>query len=325
MTRRAPAALSALTLAAALTWAGTATAAAGTAPLDPDTPVSADGRTGPRVRDTPPSASGIQGSGRGIQGSGRHSAGFAGTGDLADAAGVRPVTGTGPRTTAPDDLSARSIIPPDERVQVTDTTAYPARATVYFTYTKPGGATSWCTGWLYAANAVATAGHCVHSGGSGGAWNTGFTVYPGRNGASSPYGSCGVSSTFSVVGWTQNANPEYDYAGFKLGCTIGNTTGWYGMSWTTASLDGTAVGSAGYPQDRASATQWSTTSTVSASYERQLAYHLDTVGGQSGSVVHTSGCGTYCGVAVHAYGHGDHNRGTRITEAVFANYADWKL
>ncbi|MGM1064601.1 trypsin-like serine peptidase, partial [Saccharothrix sp. Mg75] len=218
-----------------------------------------------------------------------------------------------------------SIIAPDERTQVTPTTVYPARANVYFTYTKPNGATSWCTGWLYAANAVATAGHCVHSGGASGAWNTNFTVYPGRNGATSPYGSCGTSGVFSVTGWTQSASVEYDYAALKLNCTVGTTTGWYGMNWASTPGAGSAVSSAGYPQDKPSATQWLTSSAVSALYTRQVAYHLDTVGGQSGSAVYHVGCTTYCAIAVHAYGYGDHNRGTRITEPAFANFHNWKL
>ncbi|MFC6092887.1 trypsin-like serine peptidase, partial [Saccharothrix lopnurensis] len=256
---------------------------------------------------------------------GRRTAGFAGTGaGSARPAHARPAH-AGPRATAPGGTGIQSIIAPDGRVQVTGTTAYPASADVYVTYTRPNGSTGWCTGWLYAANAVATAGHCAHSGGSGGAWNTNFTVHPGRDGGSSPFGSCGVSNTFSVTGWTQNANAEYDYAGFKLNCSVGDTTGWYGMSWTTASLDGTAVGSSGYPQDKPAGTQWSTTSSISASHPRQLAHHLDTVGGQDGSVVRAAGCSTFCGIAVHAYGHGDHNRGTRITEAVFANYQNWRL
>ncbi|MFD7653595.1 trypsin-like serine peptidase [Actinosynnema sp. NPDC059797] len=317
MARRAPSALSALALTATLAAALTATltavggARATAAPPPPDTPVSSDGRVGP----TAPAA-----------GVGRATAGFAGTGDPADAEGVRPAAPRpGVPDGAPDGLAAQSIIPPDGRTRVTDTTTYPASADVQVTFTKPNGSAGWCTGWLYASNAVATAGHCAHSGGSGGAWNTNFAVHPGRDGGSSPFGSCGVTSAHSVTGWTLNANPEYDYAGLELDCAVGTATGWYGMSWTTASLDGTAVGSSGYPQDKPAGTQWSTSSSISASYTRQLAYHLDTVGGQDGSVVRAAGCSTVCGIAVHAYGLGDHNRGTRITEAAFANYQAWKL
>ncbi|QQQ76411.1 trypsin-like serine protease [Saccharothrix sp. 6-C] len=299
---------SALCLALTLT-AVQASASTAAPALDPDTPVSDDGRVGAPVQRDP---GGPRPTGRG----------FAGTGDLSDAAGVRRVTGPGPATVDPDDLSTQSIIAPDGRVQVTDTTTYPARATVRFTYTKPTGSTSWCTGWLYAANAVATAGHCVYNPAAA-AWNTNFTVYPGRNGSSSPYGSCGVSNAYSVTGWTQDGSTEHDYAALKLTCTVGNTTGWFGLTTSTASLNGTTATTAGYPQDKPSGTQWTTSDTVTGTTARQLSYLMDTIGGQSGSAVYNTGCGTYCAVAVHAYGHTSHNRGTRIIEEVRRNLLAW--
>jgi hypothetical protein len=39
---------------------------------------------------------------------------------------------------------------------------------------------------------VATAAHCVH-GGAGGGFFTNHVVYPGQDGASSPYGSSGAA------------------------------------------------------------------------------------------------------------------------------------
>ena len=305
--RRLPTLFATIGFAAALAVGTTSNATAAPA-LDPNTSISSDGQVGSSFQ-TAANRTAVKG--------------FKGTGNLADSTGVQKVEGAGPTATPPD-FSTQSIIGADGRTQVTNTTTYPARATVYFTYRKPNGATSWCTGWMYAPNAVATAGHCVHSGGTGGAWNTAFTIYPGRNGGSSPYGSCGVSNTYSVLGWTRDNNTEYDYAGFKLNCTIGNTVGWYGLHWQTASLNGTTIFSRGYPQDKASATQWFTSDQVRQSDTRQLRYQLDTVGGQSGSPVYMSGCGAYCGIAVHTTGYGDHNRGTRITQEVFNNYNSWK-
>ncbi|WP_053714488.1 trypsin-like serine peptidase [Saccharothrix sp. NRRL B-16348] len=307
MISRTVPALAALCLSLTLASAPTATA---TPVLDPNTPVSSDGRVGSI--------------GKRIAGDPGASDGFAGTGDLSDAEGVRRVARPEPPTVNPDELSTQSVIAPDERVQVTDTTTYPARATVRFTYTKPSGTTSWCTGWLYAADAVATAGHCVYNV-SAAAWNTNFTVYPGRNGTSSPYGSCGVSNAYSVAGWIQGGSTEYDYAALKLTCSIGNTTGWFGLNTSAASLNGTTVSTAGYPQDKPSGTQWFTSNTVTSTNARQLAYLLDTIGGQSGSPVYNTGCATYCAVAIHAYGHGTHNRGTRIIPEVHQNLTTWAL
>ncbi|MER5261043.1 trypsin-like serine protease [Actinosynnema sp. NPDC002837] len=309
ITRTVPA-LAALCLTLTLASAPTSVAAPA---LDPNTPVSADGRVGPAIKRIPAGELGT-------------SDGFTGTGDLSDAKGVRRVAGPEPATVNPDEFSVQSIIAPDERVQATYTFDYPARATVRFTYTKPTGTTSWCTGWLYEADAVATAAHCVYNLDAA-AWNTDFTVYPGRNGDSSPYGSCGVSNAYTVTGWTQDRNTEYDYATLKLTCTIGDTTGWFGLSTSTASLDGTTVTTRGYPQDKPYATQWYTSNTVTATNARQLHYLLDTIGGQSGSPVYNydSGCSAACAVAIHAYGYTSHNRGTRIIEEVRQNLLSWGL
>lgn len=55
---------------------------------------------------------------------------------------------------------AETIIDVDTRMRVADTRRYPAKATALITF--DGG---WCTGWFYRPNVVATAGHCVHTGG----------------------------------------------------------------------------------------------------------------------------------------------------------------
>jgi glutamyl endopeptidase len=54
-----------------------------------------------------------------------------------------------------------------------------------------------------------------------------FRIYPGRDGALSPYGVCTARTLFSVIGWTVSANEEYDYGAVKLNCTVGNTVGWF--------------------------------------------------------------------------------------------------
>ena len=86
------------------------------------------------------------------------------------------------------------------------TTTYPSRAKVLITFT--GGR---CSGTMIGPNTVATAGHCVHTGGSAGAWRprASFQIYPGRNGTASPYGVCTARALYSVTGWTTSANEEY--------------------------------------------------------------------------------------------------------------------
>lgn len=218
-----------------------------------------------------------------------------------------------------------SIIGADSRTRVNPTTVYPARAIALVTFS--GGT---CTGWFINKDTVATAGHCVHSGGSGGNWRSNVRVYPGRNGSSSPYGSCTAKRLHSVTGWTGSKDETYDYGAIKLNCTIGNTVGWFGYFWQSASLNLLPATVAGYPDDK-SLQQWKSLGVIRVSQTRQVFYQNDSRPGQSGAPVYynRSGCGQ-CSMAIHAYGlhgsspHGTDNHATRIVKAVFDNLTAWK-
>lgn len=255
-----------------------------------------------------------------------------GSGRVADATGVSR-TRTFPknvkwlddgRSTAPE-----TVIGPDGRTQVTNTTTYPHRVNGKLTFTAPNGGTYGCTAWLYDNDTVATAGHCVYFHDNAAnihGWSSNFVFWPGRNGASAPYGSCGWSNAYTVSGWATDQNPEYDYGAIKLNCTVGNSTGWFGLRWQSASYDGTVVNITGYPGDKPANTMWQMDGPIASSGVRQLFYSIDTFGGQSGSAVRIPGCGAYCGIAIHAYGlygGSPYNRGTRITEAAFNNLVNW--
>jgi glutamyl endopeptidase len=222
-------------------------------------------------------------------------------------------------------VGTESIIGGDERRRVQPTTAYPARATVLVTLS--GGR---CSGWLIGPDTVATAGHCVHSGGPGGQFYDDIIVYPGRNGALSPYGSCTARRLYTTGGWIDTADDRYDYGAIKLNCRIGKTTGWYGLRPTTGDLAGEPTIISGYPGDKR-LTQWRSTDQVRVSLSRRLFYRNDTIGGMSGSPVYNQhpGCGT-CAIAVHAYGlYGEppfstNNHGARITQEVFDNFVAWR-
>jgi glutamyl endopeptidase len=198
-------------------------------------------------------------------------------------------------------------------------------------YNQGGGGTFICTGWFIGKNTLATAGHCVHNGVN--TWSTNMKVYPGRNGASSPFGSCSVKRLHSVNGWVNGGDERYDYGAIRLSnaCTnIGNTTGWYGFM--TAKAIGNVTQINGYPGDKPSGTQWRSFDTVRAQQARQTFYRNDTFGGMSGSPVYRpsgGGC-TPCGHTIHAYGlhgappHSTNNHGTKIITAVFNNLLTWK-
>lgn len=233
-----------------------------------------------------------------------------------------------PPATAP--VGVESIIFPDERARVTTTTTFPYRAIALITFT--GGR---CTGWLYGPDVVATAGHCVHTGGSSGSWRTNVTVFPGRDGPSSPYGSCSARSLHSVLGWTRDQDERYDYGVIKLNCSIGNTTGWFGLWWQGASLNGTGTEISGYPGDKP-LENWRSVDQVRVSETEQAFYFNDTLGGMSGSPIFTNrGAGSpwcvgSCVMGIHAYGlhgsqpHANHNHGIRFTQQNFDNMLFWR-
>ncbi len=216
----------------------------------------------------------------------------------------------------------------DSRMRVF-TTLYPNRAIVYI----ERNGNQHCTGFMISPNTVATAGHCVHTGGSRGSWydRTTLRVFAGRNGGASPFGSCTVRRLHSVVGWTRDANRNFDYGAMRLNCTVGSTTGWFGMyslGATGAFLNEPLIVS-GYPGDKARQ-QWLSADKVRQSLSHQVRYRADTIGGHSGSplwsdrnnALHAAGAWAY---GIHTFGNSTSsiNGGTRLRQAVINNYINW--
>jgi glutamyl endopeptidase len=227
--------------------------------------------------------------------------------------------------------SPESVLGSDRRFRIyPQESGYPCRAVGLLTFTQ-GGSGFTCTAWLISADTLATAGHCVHSGGTGGVWSTNVVFYPGRNGATAPWGSCTAKRLSSVAGWTRNADENYDYGSVKLNCTVGNSTGWLGRWWTTSNQNNLPIAIVGYPGDKPGGTQWGGAGRIAASENRKTRYFVDTAGGQSGAPVIQAdgtgpgGCEGDCGIAIHAYGADGlgRNSATRITEAVNTNLQNW--
>ena len=92
------------------------------------------------------------------------------------------------------------------------------------------------------------------------------------------------------AGWPASAagrssgDDRYDYGAIKLNCSIGNTTGWYGYFWTSASLNGLPTIINGYPGDKP-LTQWRSSGLVRVTQAQRVFYQNDTLGGQSGAPV----------------------------------------
>ncbi len=231
-------------------------------------------------------------------------------------------------------IGVLTVFQPDDRTRIDPTTTFPASATVWLTRTDANGTRRWCSGWLYAANMVATAGHCVH-GGKGRNWvpTHELRIWPGRNGTSAPYGSCTAQQIYSVKGWVEKGQPEYDYGAIKLNCTVGNSTGWYGWWWQSASLAGTAATISGYPFDKEDGTLWTHPSRIDTATDRQVHHFIDTWHGNSGSPIFqqrppgSNYCTGNCVMGIHAYGSDQYhprNAGTRIVERVGDNLRLWR-
>jgi glutamyl endopeptidase len=220
-------------------------------------------------------------------------------------------------------VTPETVCGSDDRVQVTATTAIPWRWICQLIITMPNGAGFRGTGWFIGPRCVMTAGHCVYSQSNGG-WARRIEVIPGMNGAARPFGSSVGTNFRSVTGWTNNADPNYDYGCIILPDPLGNVVGFFGFaSLTDASLNNLLVNNSGYPGDKPFGTQWFNAGRVTSITARKIYYMIDTFGGQSGSPVWRFLDNQRHAVGIHAYG-GCPNSATRIVTAVFNNMLAWR-
>ena len=218
----------------------------------------------------------------------------------------------------------------DNRRQISATSVYPWRVHASLLITAADNSQWIGTGWFIGPRTLVSAGHCVCIKGSGvpgrDGWVKRIQVMPGRNGASLPYGSVTSTSFKSVTGWSRDGNAEYDYGVIILPTPLGNSTGWFGFgNYSDADLLASVGNISGYPGDKPSGTQWYDARKIAAVSARKVHYDVDTAGGQSGAAVYRIINGGRYAVAVHAYGGGSTNSGTRINARVFANLAAWKV
>jgi len=256
-------------------------------------------------------------------------------------AGAMDAVYTAPRKTALRDIAeasfgappprAETVHGPDNRAPVTTTSVYPWRAHASLLITAADNSQWIGTGWFIGPHTLATAGHVVFIKGSGvpgrDGWVKRIQVMPGRNGAALPYGSVTSTHFRSVTGWTGSAsgNENFDYGAIVLPTQLGNHTGWFGIGvYSDADLLGTTGNISGYPGDKPAGTQWYDARRIAAVNSRKVFYDIDTAGGQSGSAVYRIIDGQRFAFAIHAYGGGSTNSGTRIVTAVYNNLVAWK-
>ncbi len=227
----------------------------------------------------------------------------------------------------PSNILTHSIIGRDDRIRVTDTTLYPYRAIVHLVIQFNGQEVYGCTGALISKDTVFTAGHCVYNKKLGG-WAKNVIVTPGRNGNQAPYLPYSWTKLYSVSGWTDDRDSEFDYGAIKLNGSPGDYTGWLGYRTTNVeSPKGLLAVVPGYPCDKVGNekyTMWTDYGPIEGTSPRMLTYRMDTYGCQSGAPVYHEYSRTGVTIiATDTVGSSSLNSGNRVTDDVFNNLKKW--
>lgn len=136
----------------------------------------------------------------------------------------------------------------DDRTLVTDTTQYPYSAVTQVLIER-SGQVEICSGAMVSSYHVITSAHCLYE---NGVLYDSVTVYPGRNGTETPYGSAGVTNVRMYDQWLNNEDISYDLALLTLDRNVGKETGWFEFQTLPADdpLYFGALENAGYPTDK---------------------------------------------------------------------------
>ena len=223
-----------------------------------------------------------------------------------------------------------AIIGTDEREQITETDQYLWRSIASLRITARDNSLWIGTAWFISPRTLITAGHCVFINGtkpSRNGWVSRIDVMPGRNGFLNPFGTLTAKTFWSVKGWTEKGDQNFDYGAIILDQPFGQNTGWFGYGvFEDNKLVGAPAHVAGYPGDKPAGTLWHHSLPISHVGPPKVFYAIDTAGGQSGAAVYLlDNNGLPTAVAVHAYGGATSNSGTRITPAVYQNIRNWTV
>jgi V8-like Glu-specific endopeptidase len=245
-----------------------------------------------------------------------------------------------------------SVIGDDDRLQITNTTDFPWR-TIVKLYMHFSGGTGFCSGSIIDPFHVLTAGHCVYDHKYGLGWANSIEVIPAlSDDPNSPQGDTGsdfdqfympfyhayATGARSYTGWTQEGDPNYDWAVVTLDRNIGNLLGSMGRKTVNTITNGVAgcgesyytgiFHLAGYPSDLSaglSPAMYYDSDSGSGCSEYRHSYYMDTYEGQSGSPVwsYDSSTGNRYIATVHTNGDTSSNSGTRLNQDKYDRIFTW--
>lgn len=234
----------------------------------------------------------------------------------------------------PSRRSADGDCGPDDRVKVLATTRTP--------YRQQGRFGFGCSGTLIGNRHVLTAGHCLRSSRHD-TWRHlatsnprafDFSIAQGDGGAASarPFGTCRWTRAYTVRGWFDDLNADYDYGLVVLdpeSCTGLGTT-WRSFGWRSSIPDGWIVnnhgypGGAGAPPGSRGGELWRDPDAGVTQRTTSLRWYYDTKtsGGHSGSAAYLYWrSGRRVQYGVHAYGEPNFADGSPVTDGTCENGA----
>jgi glutamyl endopeptidase len=174
----------------------------------------------------------------------------------------------------------------DNRVRITNTTAWPNRVHGHCIITYPDNKVYIGSGTMVNKHHVLTAGHVVHSKANGG-WAKTIQFNAAQNDGSLPFGSAFATHLFAFKGWTEHQKRDYDTGMLILDRDLGNQTGWMGLiNATDNHLSNHQITVSGYPGDKGGQQLWAATAPIVHVANHQIRYNAYTKGGDSGAGVY---------------------------------------
>ncbi len=168
---------------------------------------------------------------------------------------------------------------------------YPYRTVGWFLFRASDNNWYRCTASLIAKSILATAGHCVHGGGTKAAgWNREGYFYPARTGTSDPYGYATAVQLWTTSGWYNTGALD---AGYDVGLVvlnkrsgttkeIGTYTGTMAFCYSNCLQSYWSIAQLGYPWNYNSGNYLNESDHLNVSDSRDYIYGTGMQGGSSG-------------------------------------------